>query len=703
MRNLISSLLVSSSLLLCAPPLLATMPVVDHDLRVQIDPPQGRLVVTAEITLPDDRTEWPLLLHTGLDPSILSGNAELRRVGEQGHLALYRLLRQGPGPMTLSYGGRIQHPREQIDEGMGRAREWSRGTIDAEGVFLAGGSGWYPRIPETLQTFHLEVSLPTGWTAVSQGAGPGDLSAGRSIWTERQPQDDIYLIAAPFERYAETAAGFEAQVYLREPDAALAQRYLDVTRFYIDLYSNLIGPYPYAKFALVENFWETGYGMPSFTLLGPRVIRLPFILHTSYPHEILHNWWGNSVYVDYSTGNWSEGLTSYLADHLVRERVGEGWRYRRDLLKSYADYVRESSDFPLVEFHARHGAASQAIGYGKAAMLFHMLRRQLGDETFRAGLQRFYADQRFRVAGFPDLQVAFDAVSNQDLADFFATWTQRTGAASLRLTEVMVSPEGSDFRVRGRIEQIQDGPPFDLQVPVVVRLDGADPVVFLVALTTESTAFEVSVAQPPLQILVDPWFDLFRTLAPGETPVTLSNLFGSERGIIVLPANAPDALKTGYQQLADAWLSGQTGWTRHWDDTLSTLPTEGAIWLLGWENRWLNALQDAARGVDLTPATHRIAFHDQDQDFGADASPVLTAWHQQGQALGWLAAPMPEALPGLTRKLPRYGKSSYLVFTGQEPTQQLEGQWPPADSELIYWIGPERPLPALPEPPALVP
>jgi aminopeptidase N len=108
-------------------------------------------------------------------------------------------------------------------------------------------------------------------------------------------------------------------VLLREPDAPLARKYLAATHRYLALYDELIGPYPYKKFAMVENFRQTGYGMPSFTLLGSRVIRFPFILSSSYPHEILHNWWGNSVYVDYDSGNWSEGLTSYLADHLIRE------------------------------------------------------------------------------------------------------------------------------------------------------------------------------------------------------------------------------------------------------------------------------------------------------------------------------------------------------------------------------------------------
>ena len=79
--------------------------------------------------------------------------------------------------------------------------------------------------------------------------------------------------------------------------------YRQATKRYIDMYSEQIGPYAFKKFALVENFWQTGYGMPSFTLLGQQVIRFPFILHSSYPHELLHNWWGNSVFVDYETGN----------------------------------------------------------------------------------------------------------------------------------------------------------------------------------------------------------------------------------------------------------------------------------------------------------------------------------------------------------------------------------------------------------------
>ena len=197
----------------------------------------------------------------------------------------------------------------------------------------------------------------------------------------------------------------------------------------------------------MENFWETGYGMPSFTLLGPTVIRFPFILTSSYPHEILHNWWGNSVFVDYSTGNWCEGLTAYMADHLIQEQRGKGEDYRRGTLQKYRNYVKESRDFPLSEFRSRHSAATEAVGYGKTLMGFHMLRLYLGDEDFRSGLATFYRRFRGQRASFGDLQAVLEDTSGKELGWFFQPWVERPGAAAF---EVEVEPGAEATTIRGR-------------------------------------------------------------------------------------------------------------------------------------------------------------------------------------------------------------------------------------------------------------
>ena len=697
-KVILSRMLVATLLLT---PILASAaaPLIEHQLEVSIDPVAGRLQVQDQMGLPDGESEWTFLLHSGLNPQVTAGEAELTALGHQEHLTAYRLRRQGSGPVTLSYSGRIRHDLESIDEGMGRVRQWSRGSIGPDGIFLDGSSGWYPRIPDSLQRFRLQVQLPPGWTAVSQGAGPGDTRTGRSIWSETQPQDDIYLIAAPFQLYREPGASFEAQVYLRRPDPELARRYLDATRQYVALYSELIGPYPFAKFALVENFWETGYGMPSFTLLGPQVIRLPFIVQTSYPHEILHNWWGNGVYVDYESGNWSEGLTNYLADYWLKERAGQGIEHRRDMLKSYADHVREDRDFPLVDFRARHGSASQAIGYGKGAMFFHMLRRNLGDESFRQGLRRFYAENRFRHVSYTDLRRAFESVSGQDLSRFFQIWTAQAGAPQLALAEVRVVQDGDEWRVTGRIEQTQSENPFPLRVPVVIHQEQGEPQRLIIASDSRRTPFEVRLTSEPVRLAVDPAFDVFRELLPGETPVALSNLFGSDRGLILLPADAPEPLQTAYRQLADAWRQGRPDWRIALDRDVSLLPDDRPVWLLGWENRHLDDFAAQSSGFRLDAAKRRLDLQGAALE-GATISPVLTRW-RGSQPVAWLAASEMGAVPALARKLPHYGKYSFLTFTGPEATNQTKGQWPSGDSVLVHCFGARRELEPVRNLPAL--
>jgi hypothetical protein len=666
--------------------------IVDHAIEVLLDPSRGTLAARDTLTLPPGRDSFDFSLHRDLDPQVAQGDAELERIGADGHLESFRLSVRGEGPVTLRYAGRIRHGVEQASEGMGRSREWSRGTIEKDVAVLDGYSGWYPRIADTLQTFTLGVQLPAGWTAVSQGAGPrtSETPDGvRVAWREEQPQDDVYLIAAPFSVYTHPTPDGEAQVYLRAPNPDLAGRYLEATARYLDLYSRLIGPYPYAKFALVENAWETGYGMPSFTLLGPRVIRLPFIIHTSYPHEVLHNWWGNGVYVDYANGNWSEGLTAYLADHLLKEQQGQGADYRRDGLKAYADYVRQGEDFPIRAFRGRHGSASQAIGYGKTLMLFHMLRRDLGDATFVAGLRRFYRDNRFRTAGFEDVRRAFEQESGRDLAGFFDQWTGRTGAPELALSKVQARQTADGWRLTGHLAQVQDAAPFPLTVPLVVNVDGGETVEQRVPLAGRDADFALDLPARPLRLAADPRFDLFRRLMPGESPVALSALFGAERGLIVLPAAAPEALAAGYRQLAAAWTQGEKGWRLVEDVDLPELPDDRAVWLLGWENRFLGTLARGQSLIALDPAAKSVKLAEA-QAAGPKVSAALVAEYA-GQPVGWVAAGDAAALPGLARKLPHYGKYSYLTFEGEAPDNRAKGQWPAGDSSLSVRLTNERP------------
>jgi len=683
---------------------------VHHSLEVAVDPDRGDLVVTDTVTVSGDKArELEFTLHPGLSVELLTSGMELTAIeGDATETtvpepARYRLaLPAGQPRFTLRYAGRIRHALQQAGEEYARGFRETAGTITPQGVFLAGSSFWYPHIGDELLSFDLDVRLPPGWYGMSQGervARESGADHALEQWRCDSPQQEIYLIAGKFTEYTQAAGGVQAMVLLRQPDQALAQQYLDATTDYISLYSELIGPYPYQKFALVENFWETGYGMPSFTLLGPKVIRFPFILHSSYPHEILHNWWGNGVYVDYASGNWSEGLTSYLADHLIKEQHGEGVEYRRSTLQKYTDYVQRQQDFPLTAFRSRHSAVTEAVGYGKTLMLFHMLRLELGDARFIQGLQTLYSQNRFRLAGFEAVEHAFSEVYPQPLESFFAQWVQRSGAPQLTVSQAHARPGNEGFILSAVIEQEQDDAPYVLQVPLAIRLEGSQQAwQTVVRLDAKRTALELELPARPLQLDVDPEFDVFRRLHRNEIPPAISQALGAGQLLIVLPAAAPEALGAAYAALARSWQAGHPGQIEvAVDSDLQQLPDDRSVWLFGWDNRFRPLLGQALAGYDYADRGGVVQI--AGTRLGRDEHAIVVLGHRPAnpdQALGWLAAGDVAALPGLGRKLPHYGKYSYLAFTGEAPDNVLKGQWPVVHSPLSVAVVQEDGMPVAP-------
>jgi aminopeptidase N len=623
--------------LIAAPP---TPPITHYTLRVELDPAAHRITVAGT-------------------------------------------LRDAAGKDTpIGLAKTIDHPISKEGEDYARGFAETEGTIQPEGVFLSGASGWYPPSGDGLVTFDLTVTLPAGWDAMSQGnreVQKRDATGTRIHFVANDPQEEIWLVAGPWIETKKVVDGIEATALLRERDDALAAKYLDATGPYIAMYSKLLGAYPYAKFALVENFWETGYGMPSFTLLGGKVMRLPFILTSSYPHEILHNWWGNGVYVARKSGNWSEGLTAYLADHLFAEQKGGGSAYRQETLQKYADYASRAKDFPLSEFRERHSPSTEAIGYGKALMLFHMTRRELGDDLFVKGLQGLYNGKKFQRASFDDVRRAFEAASGRDLAATFTPWVVRTGAPRLRVRDVKaVAGDGGSWRVTGTIEQAQDSAPYALAVPIAVTMEGKDTASqSIVRSGAKQTTFELTVPARPVRLDVDPEFDLFRGLDVEEAPPALSGAFGADSCTLILPTKANAELLAAYRAMATEWNTGRTSpMTIVTDDAMKTLPKDGSIFVIGFENRFA-----------ATAAEALLPYGAKAERDGARAR-VLVARRKAGLApvIAFVAADHAAQVPGLARKLPHYHKYSYLAFEGDEPVNVDKGRWPVTGSPMTAFI-----------------
>lgn len=559
------------------------------------------------------------------------------------------------------------------------------------GIFLSGESYFYPHVDmepgeAPLLTFALGVATPRTLKVISQGKRIRETTQNgprHTLWQCDDPMEEIFIVADRFFEYKDRYEDVQLYVFLRERDEELAGRYLEKARSYLAFYSRLVGDYPFVKFAVVENSVETGYGMPSFTLLGSRVMRFPFIMNSSYPHEILHNWWGNSVYVDAEGGNWSEGLTAYMSDHLFMQMAGKGPEYRFEQLVKYRNYVNTHNEMAIADFTSRHDMASQAIGYGKLLMVLNMLRLEVGDKTFWQALGDFYYSQKFRRAGFRQLRAHFELFHGESLETFFRQWIGMKGAPELELSSITkeVFPEG--YRLTLEIRQNQERPLYAFSVPVAVWYEGADePVIDTVRLESKPVQYvKVFVPGEPQAVRVDPYHDVFRKLDRKEVPASIGQTYGAGKSVAVMPSQSTRALIEGFHGFARSLPTLQD---MVLDRVYEYKSDPAAVWVFGKDNRAAEALKPQLRDYGVFVQENGVLVDQRFFPF-ENHSFVFTVPNpgHPDHSVTWVMTDSAESLPGLMRKLPHYGKYGYLVFQGSAPTNLIKGVWKSQSSPLL--------------------
>jgi len=533
---------------------------------------------------------------------------------------------------------------------------------DPRGSFLPGGTGWYPEIGRAFFTYRLSLDLPDG----QRGLVPGRLIDERSedgryraTFAFTRPAESIDLIAGPYrvrERIVRRKGRdrLRLRTYFHADLADLADDYLAAVDKYVALYSRWIGPYPFTEFSVVSGPLPTGFGMPTLTYMGARVLRLPFIRTSSLGHEILHNWWGNGVYADLDRGNWSEGLTAFMADYTYKEQEGPdaAREARLELLRDVAA-IPPGQDTPLRRFTSRSHGTSQIVGYHKGTFLFLMLRDLLGTSVFDAGLQHFWRDRQFRTASWADLERAFEEASGRKLDRFFDQWLSRSGAPRFRIERARVDRTASGHRVR--ITLGQDEPAFAATVPVVVTTPtGRTEFPLVVAGVRQEFVLDVSAR--PESVALDPDFRVLRHLDAAEMSPVLRQVI-VDPATVTIAASPAETVRSLAEELSRAVLD----YPRALGDA-AMLRGDVPLLVIG-----LSAEVDRflAR-ANLPGRPQRVV--------GRGTAQVWTAYQQNGKVLAVVSAESADALRALLGPLPHYGRQSYLIFDAATAVER--GIWP---------------------------
>ncbi len=407
--------------------------------------------------------------------------------------------------------------------------------ITDSGIVLT--SNWHP-LPDHPMLFSLRAQLPPSFKAISESDTVDTTQESSLLQTSfSQKVQTIHLAAGPYQIEKEQIRNnLSLSTWFFPEDSALSSGYLEAAKAYILRYEQEIGPFPYSHYAIVANRLPSGFGMPTFTLLGQQVLRLPFIKETSLGHEILHSWFGNAITIKNDSGNWCEGLTSYLADFAYAKEKGQGAEYRKNSLSTYQSYVHENSQIAVQDFHsASHNQPLskqlRAVGYTRAAIFFHMLRGVVGPELFTLAIRHFVAKHMGQEASWEDIKKSFETVSKRDLSVYFNEQLTRTDLPVLAASDITSATREDNSVLSFTLVQ-KNSSPYTLQVPIVVSTFEGEKS-FTVHSKEKETTVELLLPDPPLSFTIDPHYDLFRTLDPSELSPVWSRFLGSENILMV--------------------------------------------------------------------------------------------------------------------------------------------------------------------------
>jgi len=683
-------------------------PLLHHHLSVELIPHTHEITVTdrIELEIEPNRPSLTFTLAPTLQiesirmgtPSALDTEgmpvsfARMRSGEASSEQVTVTLPRDYSRKMTLTwtYRGPLNDPPREPRHLRFVTPSETAGHIGEEGVYLSGETQWYPDLPGSFGTYRMTAQVPQGWTVVASGRKESQVANGgkvSSTWFALDRSEAFTLVANHFVTksrvwHSGTGQRIDLQTYFLADNAALADEYLDATAQYLEAYVRILGDYPFEAFAVVENFFASGLGMPSFTLLGSGSIKRHYVQPYALGHEIVHSWIGNSVFNRDDAGNWVEGLTTYLANYYWHEVVHDdrqALEQRRMMLQSYNLYVQPEDDYAVSQFLRKHDEKDNAIGYQKSAFVFHLLRQEIGEEPFWRGLKTFVREYRNQPADWVAIEKVFSRESDRNLRWFFEQWVHQSGAPVISLGDArarrLTGESGKEaWQLSVQIQQSEG--PFRMAVPIrIIMKESTESRLIKISLSPSSVA-EFVLPDQPLRVELDPDLMTFRRLTRRQLPPMLNGyVTDPHKTVLRAFSDVASPMQQIISRIADQELP-ESKRSMSIVSEESALPQKGSVLALTGEGQ-PQAVSKLVRdscgdSVDLRATGFQI----DGQAYEGPKMAVLFSCHRTqvpGSVITVLYGVTPGAVEKLSRFLFYYGWHSYVLF--QDGVVTKRGLW----------------------------
>ena len=384
---------------------------------------------------------------------------------------------------------------------------------------------WIPTYdyPNDKTTWEFYIRVPKNEKALSNGRLVGTRPVGRGEaewhWSLGEPAS-TYLMSVATGDYTilrDSADGVPVDYWVYPDSVAAGWRGFGLTPRAVDLFAQKTRvPYPWEKYdQIVAPDFEYG-GQENVTattqsddeVLHPAWAEPQARTDLLVSHELAHHWYGDYL----TTRDWAnvwlnEGFATFMEQYYTEaargvseaalERLGAqeqtiaaDRRARRPIV-----YDRYQND-PIELFFSGHI-------YPKGALVLHMLRHDLGDSLFWAGMHRYTVDHARGTVVTADFERAMEATSGRDYSTFFRQWVYGAGFPVFQVS-AQYDTAGRSVTLTARQVQPRDSLTgfFDANVDVEILTDSG-PVSGVMPVHGEVSTLTLPLRAPPRSIRWD--------------------------------------------------------------------------------------------------------------------------------------------------------------------------------------------------------
>ena len=485
-----------------------TIDITGYTIDATLSPSDHKLSATAQVTFTalDNLDTATFELHNALKVEKVTDTANKPLNGERGANSTVIITPTAPlvkgqqYTYIFTYDGALNDGAGSPVEGLKLAQ------IGDPTSYLLYAARWFPMTGYMTDRFtaDIHIKLPGGYRVIGSGPTTSSPSSSQQEFNFHwaKPGFPGTIIAGKFAAPVSPAPNIH--VYTTEAHKQAAHDYAETALREFAFFTSSFGVPESTQLNVVELPDDTvpaAWAPEIAAVSGSRIgNKNDFRL---LANTIAHQWWGSEISPASLNDAWiTNGMSRYGELMYLQDTAG-----RNALNAAIQDVSSGALAYDTIPLTSagRLDAFSpqfQSMTLEKGAMVFHMLRWEVGNDSFlkilRATLSQF-TDKSIKTSEFEKLA---EAQSQQQLTPFFAQWLDGTGAPQFN-NKYAVYRLGNNkgFRTIGEIQQDLDL--FNMPVELRIETDGKTETRRIDVVGSDSQ-FVVDTFGRPRHITIDP-------------------------------------------------------------------------------------------------------------------------------------------------------------------------------------------------------